>query len=1176
MLRCMACLAVVFVMALFIACGGGSNISDALDYGPMDVPGEGVADIPGDDVGVDDLHELPLDAGRDDDSTEDAFDAMSQDLGDSGEIDSGLDASPDSDAEVFESCTALTVDSDCVLTCADAEPCQVCICNTDVPGGRCELVTADNGSECEDGENCTRDDYCENGTCVPGRLACDCVADSDCASREDGNLCNGTFFCNRGVFPHKCEVNPATVVPKCPTDNDTQCLASQCVPATGVCEMMPANEGLACTIISTCILVATCQEGECAAYTVRDCNDNNPCTDDRCVEQLGCVRLPNNAACDDGNLCTTGDVCMDGECGHTGTLACDNGKFCDGPEGCEPSVGCVPGTPPTCDDGVACTLDRCLAFYDACFNDWLPEAIEGPRGSPQCSDGKDNDCDGLSDVSEPECLLGINRIDPNNGVVAGGDIIVISGNSLDLVQTVTIDGKAADIVGQSSLSLTVRTPPGDLPGPCDVQIRTSLVPFVSQNGFTYTAVESAPQGSCTLVFPSQPVERDLGASIVVMQGRSDLPSALDPSVVRFGFGYGPRGSNPPITPGWKWTEATKGASGSVGGLVRTDWSAFPVAVVGGYFDMAARMSVDGGVRWIPCDLDGSQNGYLPVQAPDLTVFGNAEPGDIVINEMMWPGTTLDVNDEWIELRNLSDAPIRLDGWKITGVGYPAGQDFLFDGHDRVVRNTSIEGGGYFLIAQFDEQDSVLGVSPDILAQVPGSSLRTLRLGNVGPKTYHLVDHREVIIDSAYFSTAYGMIGSIPFSEPFRSMERKAAAGDGTTDADWFTAFVSDGWDNDPFQSMLVGTPRAPNSDIATCSSDGDCLSFHPEIMTTLCQKRVCDQVVFRCDIVDIPQGGSCDDGLFCTVGETCNAGSCGNGQPRDCSDTGSQSLCTIDTCDEAADSCIHAPDLTVFEGPRDSPTCRDVIDNDCDGLTDGQDIQCLLDVSGVEPDVVPVNAVDGGWAGSISGLGFAAPLPLVAGVVFSGPGGDFPAESFVVVDVDTMDVEFPSVGQAGWYDVLVSDGDVTAVLQDAVLFFGTSDGMLARISSPTDAISVKKNQATPYIKARVTGQDIGSGSGMISPSSIIAQIGYGPELADPSTDQGWTWIAAQHDSTCPDCVDEYQFRLTLSIAIPGVYAVAARFSVDQGMTWAWGTIGPYSGDPWDPAGALTVTVLDLL
>jgi len=1168
----MACLAAVLMLASFAACGGGPNTTDVVS----DVPGEVFVDTHQDDVGEDGLDELPSDAGSDADAEMDGFDSMAEDLVDSDESDSGSDASPDSDIEVFESCTALTVDSDCVLTCAEAQACQVCSCNTDVSGGRCELVTAENGTECEDGENCTRDDYCENGTCVPGRLACDCVSDSDCASREDGNLCNGTLFCDRGVFPHKCAVNPATVVPKCPTDNDTQCLAAGCVPETGVCEMLPANEGQTCTIVSTCILVATCQEGECAAFSVRDCNDNNPCTDDQCVEQLGCVRLPNSVGCDDGNLCTTGDICMDGECGHTGTLDCDNGKFCDGPEGCEPSVGCVPGTPPSCDDGVSCTLDRCLAFYDRCFNDWLPEAIEGPRGAPQCSDGKDNDCDGVSDVSEPECLLGINRIEPDNGVLGGGDLIAISGNSLDLVQTVTIAGKPAEIVAQSNLSLTVRTPPGDLPGRCDVEIRTSLVPFVSEDAFTYTTVESAPQGSCILVFPSQPVERDLGASIVVMQGQSNLPPSVEASVVRFSFGYGPRGSNPPITPGWKWTEATLVASGSVGGLVRTDWSAFPVAVVGGYFDMAARMSVDGGVRWIPCDLDGSANGYLPVQAPDLTVFGNAEPGDIVINEMMWPGTTLDVNDEWIELRNLSDAPIRLDGWKITGVGYPSGQDFLFDGHDRVVRNTSIEGGGYFLIAQFDAPDSVLDAQPDILAQASGSSLRTLRLGNVGPKTYHLVDHREVIIDSAYFSTAYGMIGSIPFSEPFRSMERKADPGDGTTDADWFTAFVSDGWDGDPFQSMLVGTPRAPNSDIATCATDADCQSFHAEIIATLCQKRVCDLEVMRCDIVDIPEGGGCDDGLFCTVGETCTGGTCGGGGPRNCSDTGSQALCTIDSCDEAADVCIHTPDLTVFEGPRDSPSCRDVIDNDCDGMTDGQDIQCLLDVSGVQPDVVPVRAVEGGWAGTISGMGFAAPLPLVAGVVFRGPGGELAAESFVVVDVDTIEVEFPSVGQPGLYDVLVSDGDVTAVLEDAVLFYGTSDGMLARIASPTDAISVKKNQATPYIKARVTGQDIGSGSGMISPSSIIAQIGYGPELADPSADKGWTWISAQYDSTCPDCVDEYQFRLTLSIAAPGVYAVAARFSVDQGITWAWGTIGPYSGDPWDPAGALTVTVLDLL
>ena len=167
------------------------------------------------------------------------------------------------------------------------------------------------------------------------------------------------------------------------------------------------------------------------------------------------------------------------------------------------------------------------------------------------------------------------------------------------------------------------------------------------------------------------------------------------------------------------------------------------------------------------------------------------------------------------------------------------------------------------------------------------------------------------------------------------------------------------------------------------------------------------------------------------------------------------------------------------------------------------------------------------------------------------------------------------MSEAGYYDLLVSDGQVSAILEDAVLFFGTAANMEARISSPTDAMSVNENQSTPYIRARIHGSAIGTGENMISSDLVQAELGYGPELADPTTDHGWIWLAADLDTTCSDCTDEYQFRRTLSIGDAGIYALAYRFSIDGGVTWAWGTIGPYSTDPWDPAGALTVTVNEL-
>ncbi|MCC7535768.1 MAG: hypothetical protein IT379_06125, partial [Deltaproteobacteria bacterium] len=48
------------------------------------------------------------------------------------------------------------------------------------------------------------------------------------------------------------------------------------------------------------------------------------------------------------------------------------------------------------------------------------------------------------------------------------------------------------------------------------------------------------------------------------------------------------------------------------------------------------------------------------------------------------------------------------------------------------------------------------------------------------------------------------------------------------------------------------------------------------------------------------RSGSCEDGDYCTVGETCSGGTCGGSTTRDCDDS---IACTTDTCNETANRC---------------------------------------------------------------------------------------------------------------------------------------------------------------------------------------------------------------------------------------------------------------------------------
>jgi hypothetical protein len=101
------------------------------------------------------------------------------------------------------------------------------------------------------------------------------------------------------------------------------------------------GDGQFCNGAETCNLTTfTCQPG-----TPPVCDDGVTCTTDTCDPQANggaglCVYTPSHAFCNDG-------------------------QFCNGEETCAPSdpnadsFGCVAGTPPTCNDGITCTVDAC-------------------------------------------------------------------------------------------------------------------------------------------------------------------------------------------------------------------------------------------------------------------------------------------------------------------------------------------------------------------------------------------------------------------------------------------------------------------------------------------------------------------------------------------------------------------------------------------------------------------------------------------------------------------------------------------------------------------------------------------------------------------------------------------------------------------------------------------------
>ena len=271
--------------------------------------------------------------------------------------------------------------------CDDKNPCTADVC--DKAKGCTNTATTD---KCDDGNPCTPTDTCAAGKCQGGDSVCPCEKDADCGAKEDGNLCNGTLFCDKIAVPFACKVKAATVV-TCDTSTDGACAQTSCDSVTGKCGKINAKDGQACDADGTvCSADDACADGACKAGVAVKCDDNNPCTTDSCDAKVGCKYVANDATCNaDGNACTVGDQCLDKICVAGKLKACNDNELCtkdtcdpvsgdcgfaskplegqacdaDG-SNCTPEDLCVAGTCEAgkvldCDDKNSCTIDKCDA-----------------------------------------------------------------------------------------------------------------------------------------------------------------------------------------------------------------------------------------------------------------------------------------------------------------------------------------------------------------------------------------------------------------------------------------------------------------------------------------------------------------------------------------------------------------------------------------------------------------------------------------------------------------------------------------------------------------------------------------------------------------------------------------------------------------------------------------------
>ena len=334
--------------------------------------------------------------------------------------------------------------------CEDDNPCTQNFCID----GKCLYSKLDDGALCNDMDPCTVGDTCQDGQCEGTEKDCSQYSYATChegvcnestGACEPSPVINGTD-CDDNLF---CTVDDACLDGVCtgqPRDcnDDNFCTTDRCDESSDKCsnalQPIPGAEIMGDPSCSNGV------DDDCDGYTDEQdpncnscdsdsqCDDSNPCTENKCTDGE-CNNPPknDNSPCDDGVFCNGGDYCVGGSCsGHGGdpcpgpdgdsncTESCDeendncnsldpDGSPCDDGLYCTVSDSCQSGTcsgvDRDCSDSYDCTNDACDEQSVSCAHTPISDpGTEGPVGDITCDNDRDDDCDGLTDTDDYDCL----------------------------------------------------------------------------------------------------------------------------------------------------------------------------------------------------------------------------------------------------------------------------------------------------------------------------------------------------------------------------------------------------------------------------------------------------------------------------------------------------------------------------------------------------------------------------------------------------------------------------------------------------------------------------------------------------------------------------------------------------------------------------------------------------
>lgn len=155
---------------------------------------------------------------------------------------------------------------------------------------------------------------------------------------------------------------------------------------------------------------------------------------------------------------------------------------------------------------------------------------------------------------------------------------------------------------------------------------------------------------------------------------------------------------------------------------------------------------------------------------------------VILNEIAWMGSLTSPNDEWIELKNLTDEDIDISGWQLINKSQQI--KIIFGQNNEEI---IIPANGYFLLERTDD-NSVLGIPADLIYT---GALRN------SDEALYLFDNQCELVDFVLADIGEGKNWPAGDNDSKRTMER-------LNDLSWHT------YSGEKINGIL-GTPKAENS-----------------------------------------------------------------------------------------------------------------------------------------------------------------------------------------------------------------------------------------------------------------------------------------------------------------------------------------------------------------------------